>query len=202
VIAFADVPVSYLAMLAESSYSSAATWERADVHAARTIVRDVNVITFRGSKSLIDWWRDFQVFDGNSFDHPELGIVHGGILGDVLQVFDQIEQDVGDAPVVFNGHSKGGGEAQDAAALRLLRRRPVLGLWTYGAPHVGALKGVISALPGRDFRHAGDPVPTVSDVLGIPRTQTEIGARSDESIADELADHAISGYRRVIEAIG
>src|SRR5690348_9089382 len=66
----------------------------------------VEVRTFRGTKNLTDWVRDFTLAEHEHKSHPGIGAVHAGFLDDVLSVRDDLlSRPV--KPVIYNGHSKG-----------------------------------------------------------------------------------------------
>ncbi len=196
------IPASYLAMLAEASYTSQATYERFDIHGIRTDRDGTPIVTFRGTNDAIALWRDLCAVGLATFDHPELGPIHADIFDGVMQVFEAIDHDLGDAPAIFNGHSKGGLEAQYAAALRRLRGRPVAGIWTLGAPRGGSLKGLLLDAPGADFRHGHDPIPELPSWLGHPRPTTPLAEGKPPPILDffKICDHRIASYRAALPA--
>lgn len=189
------IPAPVMAKLAKDAYRSPATYENADVHATLAMVDGVTIITFRGSNDIVAWWRDFLVFGADTFSHHELGPVHAGIYGDVMQIFDMIERDVGDAPVSACGHSKGAGEAQIYVAERLIRKRPVTQLTTFGAPRIGALNGLLVPVVGDDFADWRDPVPEVPIWLAHPRPRTYVGERG----IDEISAHLMTNYALRVE---
>jgi hypothetical protein len=195
------IQASVLCRLCADAYAVTASYDKKDVHATISMINGVNIIAFRGSSDLTAWWRDFFILGEATWGHPELGLVHAGMFGDVLQVIDAIDNDVGAAPIAITGHSKGGGEAQILAAVRLSRKRPVFQVTTFGAPRVGHLGGWLGTIPGNDYRNADDPVPTVPGIFQHPRTVTQIGVPMQrEGVEAALADHLIPNYEAAIAA--
>lgn len=187
------------ARLCADAYLTPFTWERNDVHATLRKVDGLNVVTFMGSKNLIDFWRDIQVIGDDGFNHPELGPVHSAFYRDVDEIFHEIQATLGDEPAWFNGHSKGGGEAQIAAARRKLSGKPVAGISTYGAPRIGRLNGLILGYPGFDNINAQDPVPDFPTWLPHPRDTRTVGSFTLRDILNPISDHFIASYEAVVD---
>lgn len=160
------------------------TWNTADVHAYLSHIDGCAVIAFEGSRSGNDWVRDFLAIPVHeAFEHVELGLTHLAFAQDVEEIFDQIIAGLPDDPVAVCGHSKGGGEGQDFAALFHARfpQRNLVRLTTIGAPRVGLLNGLLRDIPGNDYHNCpigymDDPVPDFPTYFDHPRAITNVNA--------------------------
>lgn len=177
-----------LAALCAASYGTPWAWSVADVHARR----DGNVVAIPGTdpECLADWLRDL---DAVPVWDRQIGYVHQGFRDGALLILPWLRGI--DRPLTLTGHSMGGAIAILAAAYLRAGGVPVAGVVTFGAPRAGGalVQHLLSAVPVRQFRHAGDPVPDVPCLPGVLEhvvALTEIGAAS----LDPLADHAIAGY--------
>lgn len=96
---------------------------------------------FEGTEQTLEWvYRDFMVINPETVNHPEFGIVHGGIAKGAWGVCDNIESYLaaaGNPPYSITGHSKGAGEAWLAAAEMKRRGRPPAFVAAFEGPHVG-----------------------------------------------------------------
>lgn len=134
-------------------------------------------VIFEGTRpaKLADWLRDIEA--AASTIDPKLGPVHSGFLGDVLAVIFPIFRELKGKPVAFGGHSKGGSEAEIAAAIWSEAGETVARVTAFEPARVGLLGGIVAGLPGISTHIApaiglGDPVPDVPSWLPHPRPLT------------------------------
>lgn len=162
----------------------APTWEVAGkVRAFRFDEPSGPVVIFEGTRPTIiaDWIRDLEAQTATI--DPKLGPVHGGFLGDVLAVIFPIFHELNGKPVTFGGHSKGGSEAEIAAAIWTYAGEALVRVTAFEPARVGTLGGFIATAPGISTHVVpslglGDPVPDVPSWLPHPREITDLRAAS------------------------
>lgn len=183
--------------LCEAAYTASAKWSRLDVHATLTEEDGLSIVAFRGSASLIDWFRDFQAIPHLPVKQQQIGLVHEGFFIDVMQVAPAIQEDLAGKEVVLAGHSKGAAEAQLLAALMVAAGTPPVQLVTFGAPRCGfgRLQETMHGLPGSDFVNAPDPVPPLPIPYLHPRPTTQLGVKA---WLPRIEDHFLVNYRTAL----
>lgn len=126
-----------------------------------TIVDEAMLVSFRGSKTLQDWIRDFRFAPIVLRAHPQLGPCHDGFLRGVESVIGPILNATIGKKVYIDGHSLGGALAVGTAALFTLAGRPVETVVTFGAPRFGMAPFVslLKPVTVRQYRNGNDPVP-------------------------------------------
>jgi hypothetical protein len=168
-------------------------WGNDRIRVFKTIQSGCLVISPAGSRTLEDWAIDLQAFEERAA--RGLGSVTWPFFEDVLTVIDAIEAEcrASSLPIVVDGHSKGGAEAQDIAAELTLRGIVVARLVTFEAPAVGALNGVLLSVPGIDFAHLGDDI-VVAQPPGRPhpRPQTWFPDPALPEDGDLFANHHLA----------
>jgi hypothetical protein len=125
---------------AAATYVSEPTWKGStfltqSIQAHRTKVDGVNLIAFRGSRRLGDWWLDFQAAPHAVIGHDDVGRVHAGFLEAAQSIAPTIAADIGDEPYVPIGHSLGGALA---LLLPILMPRRPIAIFGYAPPRVYA----------------------------------------------------------------
>ncbi len=145
------------------------------------------ILAFEGTSDNTEWFIDFEAvpIEERGFHHDELGYVHLGWWQDVVSVSDSLlawlAQQTG--PVACTGHSKGAAEALIFAALAKTKGFTWARVSTFGTPHPGDLKGLITSKDGKDYWNIHtvmDPVPLVPPYLGRPRLLTHVVAPSPQ----------------------
>lgn len=178
------------------------SWSRDDIHVRHRLMGGFDVIAFRGSDDLEDWFRDLHFWPKR---HKALGYCHSGFLEGMERVVREVAVvlDV-TARVVITGHSLGAARALIFAALgsyyhRFEPERVV----TFGTPRPGfkKLSRVLAhyRVPMALYRNGEDPVTKVPYLLGLykhPAQQIELGGGG---AANPIEDHFIRRYVRAME---
>lgn len=104
-------------------------------------LKQLPLFTFEGTLDWEEWlFRDFLLLSAQTVEHPEFGVLHGGIAKGAFGVADAIESYLA-ANNYPNydmvGHSKGGGEVLVEAAEMKRRGHPPRCVVAFEAPHVG-----------------------------------------------------------------
>jgi hypothetical protein len=192
-----------LARLCADTYAPGAvpTWNTPNVHAFLTMQDGYSIVCFRGSASTQDWLQNFKAFvvEGsvpNAKDHICLGLVHDAWFGEVATIFETMVKEIPMDPIIISGHSKGSSDGLYLAAMLLAAtNRNVAKVTTFGTPRPGRLNGLLSRMPGKDYRNRNDPVCEVPPYLHHPRLITPLDAAP---MADDpwglLADHHVNLY--------
>lgn len=94
-------------------------------------------------------------------------------------------------PLLLAGHSKGGADIQDLAALLVHRGFAVARLVTFEAP-AGGLDAAVSALAGVDYAHHGDGVVTAPLGRPHPRPLTWFPDPPLPELPDPFANHHLA----------
>ena len=125
----------------------------------------VDVLVFRGSVTLEDWWRDLTSEAGRSLrGYPQLGLVPLGFGEGVVEAYHAAAVLLRpDVPLALPAHSLGCAHAAALAGLHVAHGRPVGRLLLLAPPRPGtaALAGLLAGVPTRQLRNRGDPVPGV-----------------------------------------
>jgi hypothetical protein len=111
----------------------------------------VDVVVFRGSRTLRDWILDFDTV-ADPFSHDAIGPVHPGFLLGIEQVVKEFTpMFAGACEVVITGHSLGAGRAAIMAGLMLETGWTPAAVVTFGQPKPGFAKlaTIISRAPAR-----------------------------------------------------
>lgn len=165
---------------------------------------DVDIVTFRGSITIEDWWRD---------GHAEmisclgLGQLHSGFSKNMGVVLSQLSIHIGDAPIV-TGHSLGAARAAIYAGMLSGFNRPRK-VTLFGCPRPGG-EGLVAALkdiPVFSYKNRLDPVTDVP--LPVPpefpyvhvRDFIHVDGLVDLSLGPPWYDHHISGYVAALETM-
>jgi predicted lipase len=129
------------------------------IYAALKRFPGYDVIVFRGSDSLEDWFRDFKAFP---IDHPLLGGIERGFAEGMDNAFASIIQKTVQ-PLVVTGHSLGAARAYIFAGLCAVKKIPVAKVTVFGSPRPGfsKLKDILSDTEIESYRNGDDPVPDV-----------------------------------------
>jgi hypothetical protein len=121
---------------------------------------NIDVVAFRGSTTLLDWFRNF-----NLLPTCERGV---GWIGenfeDGLSAARANLLTVLGPHVVVTGHSRGAGEATDFACDLVLANRPPLALVALAPPRTSIASkqaDLLSSILVRAYRNKGDPVTQV-----------------------------------------
>lgn len=190
-----------LAQICADSYDAAGAWDHvwdlSGIHFAHRKVGDVDVIVFRGSKDLLDWIRDLEVFP--KWD-DRLGFVHGGFMRGMNDALAAILAVVGPR-VVVTGHSLGGARARILAGLLAYLGRPVEQCTVFGSPRPGFanLARVLqkSGTPLASYRNRNDPVPVVPFMVGLyehPDAWIALNSAPPPNDLEPLRDHHMAHY--------
>jgi Lipase (class 3) len=148
-------------LAAAATYTTAPTWTgtgfEATVHAVRSTIDGVTLVSFEGSKTWENWAADFFAKQTGIATHPDVGGVHAGFYDAARSIAPAIEAALADdEPYATSGHSLGGALALLVPVL--LKRRPVA-IFGFAppAPFADEVPDWILALT-RAFRFGGDPV--------------------------------------------
>jgi hypothetical protein len=152
----------------------------------------------RGSVTWQDWLRDFLFAPIELKSYPQLGPCHSGFMTGAENVIDAIEKTVGDRPAIYGGHSLGGAEAVDEAALMALRGKPPTAVVTFGCPRVGMASFVqfMSRYPVRQWVRGNDIVPDEPGCVPPEFKFLDTAARIPIGLPQIIRTkcHAITGY--------
>jgi hypothetical protein len=193
-----------LALLCAKTYDPRVTWTFAGptFHAILVETPDGPVIAIEGSKSIPDWFKDFDLIGHASFDHPELGPVHAGFNATSDECLDLIIAAVIGRDPIITGHSKGGVEGEMVSAKLAAKGIKTAKLSTFGTPKwvFPGNKKVAPLLPasliGTSYRHFKDIVPEEPEIYLHPVTRpiVEIGTGTLLERLDPAGMHHIDGY--------
>jgi hypothetical protein len=119
-------------------------------------VADCDVVVFRGSVTLIDWLRDFDVW-ADPFGHAKIGPVHPGFLLGLDQVLQEYQAHrSGNRKLVVAGHSLGAGRASILCGLAIVAGIVPTARVVFGEPRPGfsQLGHLLSSIPdSRSYRN-------------------------------------------------
>lgn len=161
---------------------------------------DVDVIVFRGSDSIEDWWRDF---DAAMVFEKGLGMVHAGFYENLDLTHSNIKAMVRPNPVI-TGHSLGAARAAIYSAMR--EDHPVK-VALFGCPRPGAqaLTDRLKGIPITSYKNRQDPVTGVPVPImpALPYVQVRefihVDGMVHSSFSDFLKDHHIGAYQKGLE---
>ena len=165
---------------------------------------------FRGSVTLDDWLNNIKAW---TIFVKNAAHMHAGFYEDVPWVLPQIMAVAGADDVTFIGHSRGAGEATEAAVCVLANTGRAIPLITWGKPRVGYgdLATIIAPLPRIAFRARSgakiDPITEVPfEIPGIepyiddtPFTDLDIAPAANDPWPGSLALHHMQGYQEATE---
>lgn len=204
---------AYLKFLAEEckyGYNGIVTFKADGVEVVVTEDNHENLVfTFRGTTfDGTDIIKDLRTIPWYS---RELGgWYHKGFLygarAIMPELIDFLAQYDPMTPYILVGHSKGGAEATDVAAMMVRLRRQPRALVTFGAPYAGdlSLREWLRNVPGHRVVNHHDPVPKVPwllNKLGVfthHRGETQIYTNLN-SVWPDPRNHKIDRY---IDALG
>lgn len=167
---------------------------------------EASIICFRGSTTILDWFRDFQaqmVYD------TELGGVDFGFLQGLRDIIGKRPGDaIPNKPVYITGHSLGAARALLFAALEKIRGLQIAGVTVFGPPRPGAfsVKTILASVPVTCYKNRSDPVCYVP--MDIPlfdpyvhvRELTPLNAAPPSDDAwGPLADHHMELYLQALK---
>lgn len=131
---------------------------------------DVDVIVFRGSKTGLDWIRDFRAIDYIT----RVGHVHLGFYDGMEHMWMECKPLL-ERPVIVTGHSLGAARASILTALMVADGHQPIARVVFGEPKPGFvdLAQVVNRVPGRSYRNGDERHhDLVTDVpLSIPPLQ-------------------------------
>ena len=180
-----------------------------DVRAVYHWFDDELVVAITGTMTLPGWIRDFEFWPHRD---AILGRCHSGFLHNGQMLWALIKPTVLIAQtkglkVTFAGHSLGGAEAQICAAMTVAMGWGVARVVTFGSPRVALwinrdFRRLLSGVPMRLYKRAGDPVPHVPFIwwFGHVRVNKIIGAMLPGSVSEWPLDpvndsnHGIVNY--------
>ena len=158
-------------------------------------------IACRGSDSAMDWGDDGDVLDPDTFEHPDLGIIHAGFDRSTAECMPLILAAVTGLVVDLTGNSKGGAEAEMLAAKLSLAGVKVGRVVTFGAPRWTAqpfkLATLFAPISGIAYRHFKDRVTEVPPwPFDHPPTRqpVEIGTGTFLDSLNVAGMHHMDGY--------
>jgi predicted lipase len=97
-------------------------------------------IFHRGTTDIRGWIRDFTIRQGPiAGARSNAALLHSGFYSDVISVIYDVRRRIPDlkTPIVYGGHSKGAGEAEDAAYHLHSAGYNVVQVYTFGKPRTG-----------------------------------------------------------------
>lgn len=190
-----------------------ASWSTNDIQVRARAVGDFDVIAFRGSKSVLDWVRDFQVIP---VYHPRLGMVHEGFVQGIEPVVvPRLLKFIQDRnrPYILTGHSLGAARACVVAGLMSITPLfngstvPPAAVVLAGCPRPGfkTLSEVINSGGGkvRIYKNRRDPVADVPSLLPFwvkPSADILVDA-GDSGEHSLFADHHMPLYLKGVEEL-
>ena len=160
---------------------------------------DFNVVAFPGTVP-INVHDDLADMDMATVNIPRLGHVHEGFWNATQGIAAQLDERLGDRPLILTGHSLGGAVALCYAGHRIISMKPVWGIVTFGAPHVSLGQSfgcTLKGIPVYLYRHNNDPVPELP--LRIPgvadwQQPDKVTQLADGGGIPSIADHMILAY--------
>ena len=190
----------YFAERSQEAYD-ASTFSEAGVECHLTLEDGWRCLAFRGTEfDFEDILRDIR---GVPWYDRGLGWCHSGFLKGVRAIWPAIAPSLMvDEPVYLTGHSLGGALATITGAAMVMRDKPPVGLYTFGAPRPAYtnLGRILRGVPSRRFVHGIDCVPShpwtiwgyrhVGDDIALPLAEDEE--------ADRFLNHRMAEYRSVL----
>jgi len=177
-----------------------------NIRECETLIKYFNgfdVIAVRGTEAykpisgrgIYDLWRDVQYYPWYSkeLDHW----FHAGMLWGGEDVADHLIPIVEkNRPIIFTGHSMGGGVSLVAAAI-LESRGYIIDKWVgFGSPKIQVTDKVLSRFRQVNYRHKNDPVPLMPFISNYSHNYhvINIGDKEDELNIPDFKDHPIEKY--------
>ena len=165
---------------------------------------DTDVIVFRGSISIEDWWRDAHA---EMISLPHIGLVHSGFAENMVATYQKINGMTKKSRII-TGHSLGAARACIYSGLltQYFGGDPAK-IVIFGCPRPGA-QGLVDALadvPITSYKNRHDPVTDVP--LPAPpefpyvhvRPQIAVDGMVDFSLGAPWDDHHIVNYCKGLE---
>jgi len=199
--------IEYLANGCQDIYASQLTdWDKVWTHDSVIIgKRTLNgntVLTLRGSKLAIDWYRDFKVWPVKD---RYLGYCHAGFVEDMWQVFQEIIPYLA-GKCYITGHSLGGARACILAGYLITHGYKIERLSVFGCPRPGfskLIKLLRENIENLDsYRNCDDEVPEVPQLLGLykeplnPPTPLNACGSGDGPLKDHHIALYIAGLKK------
>ncbi len=121
------------------------------------IIDGTTVLAFRGSETILDFWRDLRAI-ATPAPRERLGHVHPGFLDGMEDAWREIQAHT-TPPRVLIGHSLGAARTAILAGLMVLDNRPPAARVVWGEPLSGFLPhaDLIRGIPTRSYRN-GDRI--------------------------------------------
>lgn len=175
-----------------------------------------NCLIFRGSITLLDWYRDTLARGFVPFKHPELDLVDFGFDEGMDEFTQEAFQFLRDG-ATFSGHSLGAARAWLAAGRYIIQGDHPERIAVFGSPRPGcqALGQIVAPYSKVSYKNRSDPVtevplplrgfmaiqPTSFTMLNVETTDADHGFLLD--FLDEnlwFADHHIQLYEKGVNA--
>jgi len=185
-----------LADLALASYSEPATVETPNVHALIKERDGLVLLGLRGTADFVALMRDAMA--AHERDDPILGKTPDSFAADAEQILWRIFSRF-NGPWVGGGHSKGGSEILDVAAMMRVIGRPALRIGAFEPAPTGLLGGYIDPATTLITWHGKDPVPAAPPWRRHPVAVTHLPWRGAEPI-NPLDYHSMAGVRAAMAA--
>lgn len=165
-------------------------------------------INGRGSKTYMDWLRDFFAVPVVSLDHPTLGLIPAGFYLGMEAARAAVNARIGGAPRMWTGHSLAGAEAGIGAMLDHLDGLPVLGCAAFEPPKWASPRvcEAVKALPWPYYiSHAhGDVVPDMPHAYRHATAEAWVGVEGELApmFKDPFYWHHLVNIRPFVAAQG
>lgn len=139
-------------------------WTEESCYAAHKVVDGADIVIFRGSSDILDWWEDFSALPVND---PALGMVHQGFWKPLQALCPQIDAVLTQPKTIILGHSLGAARACLYGAHRTVLGKPPSEIVIWGCPKPGfqKLADILAPVTLRSYKNLNDPVTTVPDYL-------------------------------------
>jgi hypothetical protein len=216
-----DAAIADLVLAAYEYDGVPAVWDRlwapADndgIYAGLKRLGEVDLIVFRGSKTALDWARDFFFADNLLWHHSGLGTLHAGFALGLEALSAAMLPELGPR-VIIAGHSLGAARALICAGFLTLSGHAPERIVVFGEPRPGfsRLGLVLAAVPIASYRNGNasgrDPVTYVP--LAIPEIAPYVHPREpliDVTAAPAPADafgpfgwHHMALYAQALDAL-
>lgn len=170
---------------------------------------DCSAVSFRGSTTPLDWFRDFE---GLMIQDPTIGAVEDGFMCGIKDVWDFLGAELDPKKKLYvTGHSLGGARALLFAGLDYVFTSAPTEIVVFGSPRPGGnkLKEVLASVAIRSYRNGLDPVCEVP--MSIPFIEPYVHPRdlisvsippsSDDEWGDLMGYHHIEKYIEAMEGM-
>lgn len=182
-----------LAHWVKEDYAGTPDYEKGGVELSFRYAEGVLYVLTRGTDQFRDWSRNLMSWP---YYQPGVGWVARGFMKGAKAVWPRVLEEIKkyDAlgtkvSLVFCGHSKGGAEACDLAALAVYAGYWVLRIVTFGAPKPGRLTN-LQRIDIQRYVYGMDPVPYVAPWRCHPRVPIKL----DRKFGLKISDHGIENY--------